>query len=255
MDRKVLFGAGCRISDALHQGSGQFERGNDWIRMDWDRTQYSESLSILMKQQYQSIEAELSLIGDPLGSQPHQVVFPSFKQRPLFTQKLAGIPVSGKIRGLFKDGKEYHLDPAVSHAVIDHTIGYHDYHWCWRWASLACRSESAVIGVNLVEPVTDPEINENAIWINGRRIVVGEAVFEYSDQDLMAGWTIRSADDLIQLQFKPITRRREDLNFGIVQSCFTQLIGLYNGQIRLPSGENHRIQQQYGLAEKHAARW
>jgi len=184
---------------------------------------------------------------------PHQVVSPTPKELFAFTHKSASLPAEGV---LSFPGGSYDIHPDQTTAAVDHTAGIHDYHWVWFWASLGGFTSSGKrIGLNLVEPIHHPTINENALWVDGKRYPVGRTRFLFDRNRILEPWTIQSDDGQVDLRFKPLGERAETVNAGIILSRFHQPIGHYTGHFLLPHGEKIGIDSITGVAEDHEARW
>lgn len=243
----------CNITDNLISGKAEFLQRDNKISINWDLKEGIERINLSVQTKKENITAEINLFEALKSHIPHQTVFPTFKDNIAFTHKLAGINAAGKIK---IGNKNFDLNKENSFAVIDHTIGYHDYNWRWEWASLSCLSESnEIIGLNLVSPITDKRINENALWFENRKLPIGEAVFEYNKDNIMDEWSIKDKNGIVDLIFTPLEKRAETINIGIIKSKFSQPIGLYNGVIKIPNGKEYIIKDKIGLAEEHFARW
>ncbi len=249
---KSLLARACNITDNLSKGKAVFNQGKNLISMDWDLKNGIELINIAVQTKSNRIEADIEVLEDVKVNESHQVTFPTFKNKFAFTHKIAGLPVTGSIKC---NGKAYNLDKDCSFAAIDHTMGYHDYNWKWLWSSLSGLSEEGrIIGLNLVAPITHKTINENVLWIDGKKFVLGESDFE-NKKNIMGIWKIKTKNKMVDLTFEPLKVRSEAINIGIIKSKFAQPIGLYNGHVLLPDGEKIYIKDQIGIAEEHFARW
>lgn len=247
-----LLGRACNITDNLSKGKAVFNQGKNLISMDWDLKKGIEEIKISLQTKSNRIEADIKVLEDIKVNEPHQVTFPTFKNKFAFTHKIAGLSAIGSIKC---NEKTYHLNKDYSFAAIDHTLGYHDYNWEWLWSSLSGLSEDGrIIGLNLVAPITHKTINENVLWIDGKKFVLGESDFE-NKKNIMGIWKIKTKNKMVDLRFEPLKVRSETINIGIIKSKFAQPIGLYNGHFLLPDGEKIYIKDQIGIAEEHFARW
>ena len=250
---KSPLGKASIITDNLSKGTAVFSQKQDLVKMDWDVKHKIEKAIISVKTKSDRIITDINILNNSAINEPHQVTFPTFKKKFAFTHKVAGLSASGWIK---LGNKTYELNPKNSFAVIDHTIGYHDYNWKWLWSSLSGLSEDGrLIGLNLVSPITHETINENALWVDGKKHLTGEAIFEYSRKNIKNNWLIKTKNKMVNMAFKPLEIRKENINIGIIKSKFSQPIGLYNGYFILPEGEKIYIKDQIGIAEEHFARW
>lgn len=250
---EVPFARGVKMCDGCVKGEISFEKDGNKMEMKYGMEGGAASLFVEAhsKGEYLLVDARFAERKETVV--PHQVVFPTFNGSFAFTHKSAGMPTAGKI---FVGAKAIFLDPANAFAEVDHTAGVHDRHWEWRWAALGCVAESgARIGLNLVEPITDEKINENAIWINGARVAAGRADFTFSRNDHNAPWRVKTVDGKIDLSFTPYGERSADVNALIIKSRFRQPVGVFNGVITGPDGGVHKLIDAPGVVEDHESKW
>lgn len=248
------FSLASRISDNTLTGEAVFKHGLGEVRIDYglDGGKYSK-VSVTAPTVDGTLEIEVEMDDSISAAEPHQVVHPTPKRSFAFTHKTAGVPVKGRVK---VGEKEYLLESGKSFGAVDHTAGYHDYHWEWRWASLGGLSKCGKrVGLNLVEPLHHPTIQENALWIDGKRIALGKADFIYDKQSILEPWEINTESGIVKLKFEPLGKRSETINAGIIKSCFSQPVGLYSGEFSLPDGEHVILENVPGVAEDHEARW
>ena len=80
--------------------------------------------------------------------------------------------------------------------------------------------------------------------------------FHYNKQDFMQPWRIDSlATDCVRLMFTPLYERIAKTDALIVKSEVHQMVGYYNGEIRLPDHTILTIQHMLGCIEEHIALW
>lgn len=184
---------------------------------------------------------------------PHQIIIPTPGGGFAFTHKSAGLPVEGRI--VTRD-HEYELKKGEAFGAIDHSAGYHDYHWEWRWASFGGLADDGVrVGLNLAEPAYHPTINENALWVDGNLIPLGEASFAFDPKSILSPWRISTDDGVIDLDFEPLGERAEKIDIGFILSRFHQPVGLFSGTITPQGGRPLTIKNVPGVVEDHEAKW
>jgi hypothetical protein len=167
------------------------------------------------------------------------------------TQKRGGLLASGTLEA---GGKRFQLDGGVG--GTDYTQGYLARHTAWRWAFLAGRlADGTSLGLNLVEGFNEGSgTNENVLWVGDRMLPVGRAVFEYSREDLLAPWRVRTEDGVVDLRFQPLHVHREDHDFKVVVSHFAQPLGLFEGTLRI-DGRTHPVSGVPGVTEDQDMLW
>jgi len=173
------------------------------------------------------------------------------------TIKSAGLPVSGSIT---LEGRRFDL--AGSLAVVDWTCARFGYRTDWNWASMTGRDRSGrPVGLNLCRGVHDATRatghTENALWLEGRpgrlprvEVEVGRGRAPWR---ITGGGKVESAS--VDLEFRPLGERSEDVNLGLVVSRFRQPYGTYHGVVRDALGRTVEIDGAPGVVEDHHARW
>lgn len=137
-------------------------------------------------------------------------------------------------------------------ANVDFSLGYPPRETVWNWASLdGVTDDGQPFAVNLVAHFLNGL--ENALWLDDGVVPLPQALFDYSPDDPLAPWRIRTVDDRINLVFTPEGQRRENLNIGVLKSIFTQPFGPFSGYMMTASGR--RNISGHGVVEAHQARW
>lgn len=161
------------------------------------------------------------------------------------TQKSPGMPLRGEVR---VDGRKYGLDGGV--ASYDYSNGLLARDTAWRWAS----AHGLDVGFNLQAGYFGA--HENVLWLDGRLIPLGAAVFDYDPTDPMAPWHIHTDDGLLDLQFEPEGMRGEDKNLLVAVSRYVQPIGSFSGRVKAaPDAPPREIRRLGGVTEDHFSRW
>ncbi|EMK23787.1 DUF2804 domain-containing protein [Leptospira kirschneri] len=182
------------------------------------------------------------------------VVVPWSKRKFQFTEKLFGVGARGFVR---YGAMEYKFEPKSSFACMDYGRGVWPYSTKWNWASMVSHNAEYTIGINLGAGWTDGTgTTENAILINGRIYKIpSDAVFEMDRENWMKPWRLYTKDSqAIDLRFLPEFHRKASTNVGIFASSVHQMIGKFEGVIRLGKNE-YKIANGQGWAEDHVARW
>ena len=241
------------FSDHCRQGRAAFVKGRDRIVMEYRDDGEPSTLVVDVGVPSGRITVEVAYDESDATMIPHQVISPTPGGSVAFTHKAAGLPASGVVT---TPGGSYRLEASDAFAAVDHTAGYHDRFWEWRWASLGGMSQQGVrVGLNLVEPVHHPVFTENALWVERQPFPVSGARFQYDKGDIMKPWRITSDDGLVDLTFTPKGQRQETINALVLKSCFHQPAGLFNGVLKEPGGTAHQVKDLPGVVEEHEALW
>lgn len=196
------------------------------------------------------IAAELDENVPPLD--PLRICTPAGPAGWVFARKTAGQTVRGSV---WVDGQEFDLEAAGVVGHRDWSAGFMRRETFWNWGCLAARLPNGVLGLNISCGVNETSFTENCFWWNGRLEKLDTVSFEYERRDLMQPWTMRSFDGRCVLRFQPIARHRERTNLGVVALNFSQLIGRYEGLLRCAGGTEIRVDNAWGYAEWHYAKW
>ncbi len=126
----------------------------------------------------------------------------------------------------------------------------------WNWASVAgVLADGRAVGLNLAAGVNETGMTENALWLEGRCIKLGQARFVFDRSNETAPWQVTTDDGRIDLWFEPSGVRRERLNAWLIASNFRQYIGAFSRTVRDEAGNSVPVDGLRGLMEDHFARW
>lgn len=183
------------------------------------------------------------------------VVIPWSDQTFQLTTKMHCLPTKGT---LTIGSKTYQFTPDESYASLDYGRGIWPRNCTWNWGMASGKQGNNLIGLNFGGQWTDGTgFNENAVLVNGRLTKISEDMkFHYNKHDFMQPWRIDSlATDCVRLTFTPLYERIAKTDAIIVKSEVHQMVGYYNGEIRLPDNTILTIQQMLGCIEEHIAKW
>jgi hypothetical protein len=160
------------------------------------------------------------------------------------THKTVGLAARGHV--LVK-GERFDLE---GHAgALDHTRGLLARDTRWRWAN----ASSPTLSLNLVEDFNGPV--ENVVWIGDTLVPVGPVRFDFDPKRTSRPWSIRAADNSLELEFVPEGERREDKDLILAKSRYVQPIGTFRGVLRPPGAAPVEVRDLVGVTEDHVARW
>jgi len=166
-----------------------------------------------------------------------------------FTYKNLGLDTKAKV--IYK-GKSYEMSGKVG--GIDYSKGYPPRLTKWNWAMVSAETDDGLaLGLNLCDGHNGKY--ENALWLDGERVLLPLPVFEYvRNQPLdKQDWRIYTKDGVLEMDFKPKKARKEKINAKFISHDFTQPFGTFTGVIR-HKGKEHRF-TGYGPVEEHESLW
>lgn len=171
----------------------------------------------------------------------------------VYTQKAAGLPVSGTLR--FGD-RTFDLAEIGAHGNYDWTCGFMRRHTFWNWACCAgVLPDGRRFGLNLAAGVNETGFTENVFWLGDHSIKVDTVDFQFDRQQPKRPWTVLSYDQRVSLRFEPEGVRREKLHVGLLASNFKQVFGRFYGTVRDAQGSAVTLDGLYGFCEDHYAKW
>jgi hypothetical protein len=161
------------------------------------------------------------------------------------TQKSGGQALTGEVHA---GGQRFDLSGGV--ASYDYSNGLLARDTAWRWASAHERG----LGFNLQAGYFGA--SENALWIDGAIVPLGDARFDFNPADPMAPWHVHTGDGLLDLVFTPEGMRAEDKNVWVAASRYVQPIGTFSGTLRgRRDGPARSVHCLPGVTEDHHSRW
>lgn len=199
------------------------------------------------------LQAELT-IHHPADDDSLNVVIPWNRQMFQFTAKHHILPTTGVVK---IGDRRYTFNEEESYAVLDYGRGVWPREATWNWGMASQRMRGRRIGLNFGGKWTDGTgMTENAIFVDGVMTKIHEDVlFEYDRNDFMKPWTIRSKfSETVHLTFTPFFERVANTDAKLIRSEVHQMIGYYNGTIKLENC-SLRISQMIGCVEEHIAKW
>ncbi|WP_165856998.1 DUF2804 domain-containing protein [Marinobacter sp. JSM 1782161] len=170
----------------------------------------------------------------------------------VFTRKSAGLAVSGSVQW----GRRRYQTDASMRGSIDWSGGFMRRDTAWNWACIAGRTaDGRSLGLNLAAGVNETGVTENALWLDGERIKLDLARFEFDRYQPEAAWRVSTSDGRVDLVFRPQGVRRERINAFWLASNFRQYVGHFEGTVRDPADRPVEVSGLPGLVEDHYARW
>jgi len=198
--------------------------------------------------------AELT-IQHPQEDDSLNVVVPWNRQTFHFTAKHHALPTSGFVK---LGDRVYQFNEEDCFAVLNFGRGVWPREARWNSAMASQRVRNQRIGLNFGGQWTDGTgMTENAVFVNGHMSKIHEDVlFNYDHANFMKPWYITSKfTDTVMLTFHPFFERNAKTDAKLVKSQTHQLVGYFNGQIKLDDGSTLLIQQMLGSVEDNQAKW
>lgn len=202
----------------------------------------------------EALHAELT-IHHPTEDDTLNVVIPWNRQTFQFTAKHHTLPTAGFV----KIGERiYQFFEEDCFAVLDFGRGIWPREALWNWGMASQRVRNKRVGLNFGGKWTDGTgMTENAVIVDGKMTKIHEDVlFTYDKKNFMKPWYITTKfSDQVILTFHPFFERVAKTDVKLVKSEVHQLVGYYNGQVKLEDGSTLVIQQMLGCIEEHIAKW
>ncbi len=186
---------------------------------------------------------------------PIAIVMPMGSGRFDCTQKTVLLPSAGTLK---LGAANYSLDGG--RGGFDYTHGLLPRNTSWRWAfAMGTAADGTEVALNLSHGMSSDAVGdgvrENAIWIGGALVPVGEARFEFDKKNPIGPWRVVTADGALDLRFESLAAHREERNLVVLKSHFVQIAGHYTGTLRGPDGRTIAVERLPGFAEDQDVLW
>lgn len=159
--------------------------------------------------------------------------------------KSGALPVAGYVEA---GGVHLPLDGATASLDSANGLLARDTRWCRAGA------QRPGLGFNLATGFMGRA--ENALWLDGALFRLAEASFAVDATGPRSPWRVRTADGLVDLEFRPEGERGDALRHLGAERRSLQRVGTFHGHIVHPaSGQTQRVDALLGLVEEHASRW
>ncbi|MFZ5756634.1 MAG: DUF2804 domain-containing protein [Pseudomonadota bacterium] len=173
-----------------------------------------------------------------------------------FANKVAGLPVSGRISAA---GQDYDLAGLGACGHHDFSAGYMRRETFWNWACLSGRVRTGgrerLLGLNLSCGVNETSFSENCLWLDGQRVATGLTRFDYDARDPVGRpWQVRTADGSVDLAFRPAGAHTEKMNLLLFATDFKQVFGHFHGTVMV-GNETLAVAGLPGFVEEQYAKW
>lgn len=202
----------------------------------------------------EKLTAQLT-IEHPSDDESLNVVIPWNRKTFQFTAKHHTLPTSGYVK---IGEKNFSFSSEDCFAVLDFGRGVWPRESIWNWGMASQNIKGYRLGLNFGGKWTDGTgMTENAVFVNGKMTKISEDVlFEYNRENFMEPWTIRTKfSNDVDLTFTPFFERVASSDFKLIVSDVHQMIGYYEGSIKIAADKVLRIRNMLGCIEEHVAKW
>lgn len=183
------------------------------------------------------------------------VVIPWNRYLYQFTAKHHCLPTEGFVK---IGNRKYIFNKEENFAVLDFGRGVWPRKAIWNWGMASQRQRKHVIGLNFGGKWTDGTgMTENAVFVDGKMTKIHEDVlFQYDRTNFMKPWYIKTKfTDDVHLTFCPFFERVAISDLKVIKSEVHQMVGYYDGKVKLADGTDLIIQKMLGCIEEHVALW
>lgn len=237
-----------RIFESIHFSSNE-------VKIDIVHFQHQTHLTVTSPNfDNEHLHAELTIL-HPTDDESLNVVVPWNRKMFQYTAKHHTLPTSGFLK---IGNRQYEFHDEECFAVLDFGRGIWPREVLWNWGMASQRIRDKRVGLNFGGKWTDGTgMTENAVFVNGKMTKIHEDVlFSYDRSDFMKPWYITTKfSDQVMLTFHPFFEHSSGTNRKLVKSQIRQVVGYYNGKVKLEDGSTLLIQQMLGIAEEHTATW
>lgn len=200
------------------------------------------------------LHADLQIL-HPEEDESLNVVIPKSRDVFQFTAKHHTLPTSGFVK---IGEKRYDFSREHSFAVLDFGRGVWPRNAECNWAMASQRMRGRRLGLNFGGVWTDGTgMTENAVFVDGAMTKIHEDVlFTYNRDNFMEPWNIRTKfSDTVELTFTPFFERFSKMNARLFRIKEQQLIGYFDGTVKLQDGSVIQIRKMLGYAKEQIAKW
>jgi hypothetical protein len=168
-----------------------------------------------------------------------------------YANKVAGLAVSGSMESALGKVSLAQVQAMGHH---DFSAGYMRRETFWNWACFSGQAGGHALGLNLSCGVNETSYSENCLWVDGLRVPLGLAQFDYERSNPDSPWHVRTSDGAINLVFTPAGLHTERLNLGLFATRFLQFFGQFSGTVQA-HGKTIAIHHVWGFVEDQYAKW
>ena len=175
-----------------------------------------------------------------------------------YNQKIVAMPAKGFTRF---DGVEYTFEEGKSFGLLDWGRGVWTYKNAWYWGAAQGMVGKDRIGWNIGYGFGDTKnASENMLFVNGKahkldRLTFNIPLDEKGNEKYLEDWTFTSNDKRFEMKFHPIMDRASKTDFKVLGSDQHQVFGFFTGTVVTDEGEEIKVKDFLGFAEKVYNKW
>ncbi len=227
------------------------------INLDYSKDQTHIKVYWKNFEDKQPLELDVTLSDKPKDS---MVLIVPFKDKPhhfYYNQKILAMRAEGTLK-YAKKSLRIHRNGL---ALMDFGRGVWPYKTKWYWGAAQGYCDNQRIGLNIGHGFGDTsKASEDMFFIEGIAHKLSHGQFEWTNDDNnhiddMKKWRYKTDDGRLNLVFKPLMKRQDNINLGILSSRQDQVFGYYNGKVILDDDTTYDIKDLFGFAERFDNRW
>lgn len=227
-------------------GQSIYNCGRDYLEIGRQSSARRKTLAVKLPSI--GLRAELQLLEDYFATEPLSLCLPAGADGWTYTNKLAGMPVTGKV---ILDGVSQDFEVGTAWGGHDYSVGLMRRETTWNWSFLSAVTPKGALGLNMATGVNESGQTENALWLDGRLHKVASCWYQRAEE----GVHVSSSDSIVDLSFRRQTGHGEHANYGLLASRFMQWVGRYEGRLSVPGLMELSLPQTWGLWEDHYVKW
>ena len=248
----IPIGRKVKLPENVHEN---IKFANDNLTIQIIHLQHETHLSVTIPDfDDELLHADLHIYHPPEDDSLN-VVIPRNRNIFQFTSKHHTLPTMGFVK---IGDTRYDFTSDYCFAVLDYGRGIWPRLANWNWAMASQRLGSRRIGLNFGGKWTDGTgMTENAVFIDGRMTKIHEdVIFTYDQENYMEPWSIKTKfSNTVDLTFTPFFERITLRTSKLSRSEGHQLIGYFDGYVRLPNNNVLQIRQMLGSSEEQSVKW
>lgn len=235
------------VNKTLKNASGSFAHTPEGRRLRFRIDRFREG---------KPFSCDILLTDEPKDS---MVIATPFEKKGHFyyNQKIIGM----RAKGWFTVGEERtELNPKETFGLLDWGRGVWTYKNTWYWSAAQGEADGRVIGFNLGYGFGDTSAaSENMLFVDGTAHKLGRVDFGIPQKDgkddLLSSWHFTDDEGRVDLIFTPILDRASKTDVKIICSDQHQVFGRFTGFLKTDNGEEIRLTDFLGFAEKVFNKW
>ncbi len=174
-------------------------------------------------------------------------------KRFYYNHKINSMPARGTLKfgDLLMD-----FESQASFGVLDWGRGVWTYANTWYWGSASALVDGHSFGFNIGYGFGNTSAaTENIVFYDGIGHKLDQVSFHIPNESYLEPWMFSSNDKRFELTFQPLIDRSSNTKVLFLQSDQHQVFGYFSGNVTLDDGQNIKLDQVFGFAEKVMNKW